>query len=58
MTVPLDTLLRSLQIQGQQSLEDLFIGQGVLPAVGGEDGLIEPVVRQVQPGGTLVVQAG
>jgi hypothetical protein len=48
----------SLQIQRQQFLQNLFIRQVVLPAVGGEDGIVESFVCQFQPGGTLVVEVG
>ena len=33
--------LTSLQIQRQQLLQNLFIGQITLPAIGGEDGIVE-----------------
>ena len=47
-----------LQVQQQEPLQDLLVGQVMRPAVGIEHGLIELLVRHVQPGGTLVVEIG
>ena len=38
---------RSLQIQGQEPLQDLFVGDVVGPAVGVEDGVVEFTVGQI-----------
>jgi hypothetical protein len=45
---------RSLRIQRQQLFDDLFIAQIGFPAIGRKDGLIEPLVRQFEPGGIQV----
>jgi hypothetical protein len=46
--------LAPLQIQGQQLLQNLLIGQIGLPAIGGKDGFIEPLVCKFQPCRTSV----
>ena len=47
-----------LQIQFQQFFQDLFIGQVMRPAVGVVDSGIQFLVRQVEPGGTRIVEVG
>jgi hypothetical protein len=47
-----------LQIQLQQPLQNLIIGQALRPAIRGEDCRIEFIVRQVEPGGMRVIKAG
>jgi hypothetical protein len=37
----LEVIVTSLQIQRQQLFQNLFIGQIILPALGGEDGIVE-----------------
>jgi hypothetical protein len=51
--ITLDTILfpRPLQIQGQQLLQDLPIGQVVRPAIGRKDSFVQLFVGQFQPGG-------
>ncbi len=49
---------RPLQIQRQQPLQHLLIGEIMRPAVGVEDGRIQLPVRQVEPGWSLVVEVG
>jgi hypothetical protein len=49
---------RSFQVQRQQLFQDLLIAQIGRPAVGGKDGGIQFFVRQVEPGGTGVVEVG
>ena len=54
-------MFRAFQIQRQQSPEDFVIWQlgGVIsPAVGGGDGFVEFLVREIEPGRTLVVEVG
>jgi len=48
-------LLSSLQIQGQQFLQNLLITQVTLPAIRGEDGFIEAFVGEIEPAGTGVI---
>ena len=53
--------LAPFQIQRQQAAEDFFVGGfgGVVgPAVGGGDGLVELLVREIEPGRALVVEVG
>ena len=45
-----------LKVQGEEPLQELLIAQISGPAVGGGDGGIEFLVRQVKPGGALVVE--
>ena len=47
-----------LQVQRQQPLQDLLVGQVVRPAVGVEHGAVELLVGQIEPGWALVVQVG
>jgi hypothetical protein len=49
-------LCRALQIERQESFEDLFVGQAGGPGVGVADSRIQLLVRQVGPGGTEVVE--
>jgi hypothetical protein len=44
----LQIAVRSLQIQGQQALQDLVVGEGVGPAVGVEDGRVQGYVNVIQ----------
>lgn len=46
---------RPFQIEGEQPLQNFLIAQGVRPAVGVEDGLIEFLVGQIKPGGALIL---
>ena len=46
----------SVQIQGEEVFEDLFVRHAGIPAVGGEDGLVELAMGVVKPGGTFVVE--
>lgn len=48
----------ALQVERQQAGDDLFVTEIVRPAVGGEDGLVQRPVGQVEPGRALVVQVG
>ena len=48
----------ALLIERQQSLQDLLVRQIARPAVGVEHGVVELLVRQVEPGGALVVEVG
>ena len=50
------TLPCPLQIQRQQPLQNLLIGQVARPAIGCKNGFIQLLVRQFQPGGMGVVQ--
>ena len=47
---------RAFQIQGEEVFEELVVGEGGVPVVGGEDGGVEAAVGQVEPGGALVVE--
>jgi len=50
---------RALQVERQQAAEDFVVGhfRGVVgPVVGGGDGLVEFLMRQIQPGGAGVVE--
>jgi len=51
-------MLRPLQIQRQQPLQNLLIGQITLPPIRGEDGSIELFVSKIELGGTGVVEVG
>ena len=46
----------TLKVQGEEPFQDLFIAQIGGPAVGGGDGGVEFLVREVKPGGALVVE--
>ena len=46
---------RPLQIQRQQLLQNLLIGQMTLPPIRRKYSLIESLVREIKPGGTGVV---
>ena len=48
----------AFEVQGEQPLQDLLVGQVGGPAVGGGYGGVEFLVGQVQPGGALVVEVG
>ena len=48
-------LVCSLQIQRQEFLQDLFIAEVGVPAVGGKNGLVEALVGEVEPGGAGVI---
>jgi hypothetical protein len=48
----------TLKVQGEEALQNLFIAQISGPAVCGGDGGVELLVREVQPGGALVVEVG
>src|SRR3990172_1585606 len=45
-----------LEIEFQELGQQGFVAQGGVPAVGGEDGLVELAVGQLQPCGPLVVK--
>src|SRR5579871_4148676 len=47
-----------LQVQPEQPFQDLLIGQVYRPAVGGEDGGIQLLMRHVLPGRSLVIETG
>ena|ERR1017187_7556954 len=49
-------LRRSVQIQGQQLRQDVLVAHPRVPAVGGEDGGVELLMGQVEPGRPLVVE--
>jgi len=44
------------QVQREQVFEDLFVREIGRPAIGGGDGGIQFLVRQIEPGGALVVK--
>ena len=46
----------SRKIQFEEFFQDLVVGQRGVPAVGGEDGSVEFLVGQVEPGGAFVVE--
>ena len=46
------------EVQGQQAFEDVVVGEVVGPAVGVEDGVVERLVGNVEPGRALVVEVG
>lgn len=45
----------SFQVEREQFGQKLFIAERWGPAVGGEDGGVEPWVGEVEPGGALVI---
>ena len=49
---------RSLLVQDQQSLQDLFVAEIERPAIRVEHGPVEFLVGQVEPGRALVVYVG
>src|SRR4029077_16848732 len=46
----------AFEVECEEFLEKLVVGQGGVPAVGGEDGGVEAAVGEVEPGGALVVE--
>jgi hypothetical protein len=47
------------QVEGQEPLQDLLVGEAGRPAVGGEDGLGKSAVRQAQAANTwMSLQSG
>jgi len=46
------------KVEGEETFEDVIVGELVGPAVGVEDGVVELLVGEVEPGGALVVQVG
>jgi len=48
----------AFEVEGEEALQDLGVGEVGGPAVGGEDGGVEGGVGVVEPGGSLVVQVG
>ena len=48
----------AFEVEGEEALEDLGVGEVGGPVVGGEDGGVEGGVGVVEPGGSLVVQVG
>ena len=49
-------LFGTLEVQGEEPLQKLFVAQISGPAVGGGDGGVEFLVGEVQPGGAFVVE--
>jgi hypothetical protein len=49
-------LRRPFEVQGEEFLEDLFVGEVRGPVVGGEDGFVELRVRVREPGRAFVVE--
>ena len=49
---------RTPKAVGKKAFKDFVVCQGVGPAVGGEDGGVEFLVGQCEPGGALVVEIG
>jgi hypothetical protein len=47
---------RLLKIERQESGQEFVVGKFAGPAVGGEDGGVELLVREVEPGRALVVE--
>jgi hypothetical protein len=47
---------RAFKIKREKCGEEVVVGDGGVPAVGGEDGGVESFVGQVEPGGALVVE--
>lgn len=47
-----------LQVECQETAEDLFVVEVMGPSVGVEDGLVELAVSQLQPGRAAVVEIG
>ena len=47
-----------MEVHGEELFEDFFVRQVLWPAVGGEDGSVEGLVGELEPGGTLVVEIG
>ena len=45
-------------VQREQPFEDFVVGHVFGPAVRGEDGGVQRLVRETEPGGSLVVQIG
>src|SRR6185437_17134988 len=54
----LSLLCRALVIEGEEAFEDLGVGEGGGPAVGGEDGFVEGAVGVGEPGGAFIVEVG
>ncbi len=52
------SVVRPFQIQRQQPRQNLLVAQIVRPAVGVEDGSVEPLVRGVQPRRPRIVEVG
>jgi hypothetical protein len=50
--------LRTREVEFQQGCEELVVGHFGGPAVGGEDGFVQPAVGEVEPGGPFVVEIG
>ena len=50
--------LSAFEVQVEQVLKDLAVGEVGRPVVGGEDGGVEGGVGVVEPGGALVVEVG
>ena len=46
----------AFEVEGEECGEEVVVGDGGVPAVGGEDGGVEFFVGQVEPGGTFVVE--
>ena len=55
---PVAGLLGALQVEGEQFGQEFIIAERRRPAVGGEDGGVELLVGEVEPGGALVVEVG
>src|SRR4029077_10944836 len=47
---------RAFEDEREEVFEELVVGQGFFPAVGGEDGGVEAAVGEVEPSGTLIVE--
>jgi len=50
--------VRALKVEGEEPAQDLFVAEVARPAVSVEHGVVESVVRQVEPGRLGVVQGG
>jgi hypothetical protein len=51
-------MLGAVEVEGEESGEEIVVGHVGVPAVGGEDGGVEFFVGQVEPGGSFVVEVG
>ena len=49
---------RPFEVEGEQAFEDGVVEEVGGPGAGVEDGLVERVVREVEPGRALVVEVG
>src|SRR4051794_18324513 len=49
-------LFRAFEVEGEERGEDLFVGHRSVPAIGGEDRLVQLAVREVEPRRALVVE--